>query len=99
MKKISLKRITIDYDHHQISIFNDRYDIESVMVKYSESSLFSYLEIKVQEKSYLIRGLKSIWEHLNLSTYDGMEKSEDNKVYDLFQNLSYLKKNHKNVMD
>ncbi len=90
---IPLKAISIDDSNFQVKIKNERYDLEDVIFNYSESRLFSYLEIRVKDKCFKTRGLKSIWEHLNLSTYDVIEKREDNKVYNLYCYLNYLKNN------
>jgi hypothetical protein len=90
---IPLKAISIDYSNLQVLIENERYDLGSVIFNYSESKLFSYLEIRVKDKCFQTRGLKSIWEHLNLSTYDVIEKREDNKIYNLYRRLKDLKQN------
>lgn len=81
---ISLKSITLDHDKRQISIKDKRVDIDSVVAKYEESRLFSYLEIATENDIFLVRGFKSIWECLRISTYDVLEKREDNKVYNLY---------------
>jgi len=93
MQIIPLKAISIDYSHLQVILRNEMYGLENVIFNYRESTFFSYLEIRVKDKYYQTRGLKSIWEHLNLSTYDVIEKREDNKVYNLFCQLSDLKNN------
>jgi hypothetical protein len=93
MKRISINEISVDEQSQQISIKDERFHLDDIITKYSESRLFSYLEIKAKDNWYLIKGLKSIWEQLNLSTYDSYEKSEDNKVYDLYWTLNYLKRN------
>jgi len=90
-QKILFKSITVDENKQLIFIKSKRYYINDAAIKYLESRLFSYLEITINDKTYFIKGLKSIWEHLNISTYDILEKSEDNKVFNLFCYLDYLK--------
>ncbi len=91
--KISLKDISVDATRLKITFQNESYDISNITVTYRESKLRSFLNIKVDKKIYLITGLKSIWEHLNISTYDVLEKREDNKVYNLYRYLVDVKKN------
>jgi hypothetical protein len=95
MKIISLKSISVDEKSSQIIIENKTFDLKEVDVKYSESKLFSYLEINADAEKFIIKGLKSVWEHLRLSTYDVIEKREDNKVYNFycyFKDISYTNK-------
>jgi hypothetical protein len=93
MQMIPIKAISFDDSNFQVNIKNERYDLKDLIFNYSESKLFSYLEIRVKDKCFQTRALKSIWEHLNLSTYDVIEKREDNKVYNLYCYLIDLKNN------
>lgn len=88
MQKVTLKEISFDNINYQIEIKSTTYKIRDIRLKYSESFLFSYLIIEINEHKYLLRGLKSVWEHLNISTYDWSEKREDNKVFNLYCQLS-----------
>ena len=89
--KINIKDIEFNQSRNQIIIKGERLDINNLDIKYSESRFFSYLELIIGNRIYLIKGLKSIWEHLNISTYDSFEKREDNNIYDLYMYISYLK--------
>jgi hypothetical protein len=93
MRKIQRKEIVFDQSSHFIIIKGERFDISKVFTRYQESKFFSYLEIIIENRIYLVKGLKSIWEHLKISTYDSYEKREDNKVYDLYKQINYLKNN------
>lgn len=93
MQNIKRKDIAFDQSRQLILIKGERYEISKVFTKYRESKFFSSLELMVENKIYLVKGLKSIWEHLNISTYDSYEKREDNKVYDLYKRINYLKNN------
>ena len=84
MKIILLKSISVDEKSSQIIIEDKRFELYEVDVKYRESKFFSYVEIKADSETFLIKGLKSVWEHLRLSTYDVIEKREDNKIYNFY---------------
>jgi hypothetical protein len=91
-QKIPFKAISIDENKEQIVVKGERLDIKDASIKYWESYLYSYLEVTFNNKIYLTKGLKSVWEHLWISTYDSLEKREDNKIYNLYCSMSDLKK-------
>jgi hypothetical protein len=91
MKTTSIKAVLVDSRHRVIQIGKEIFPIEDILMKYQESKLFSYLQIECRGKTFLVRGWKSIWEHLNISTYDVLEKREDNKVFDLYCHVRHLK--------
>jgi hypothetical protein len=80
----------VDEKNSQIIIENERYDLDKIKVIYRESKLYSYLEIKTDDQTFIIKSFKSIWEHIRLSTYDVIEKREDNKVYNFYCYLNDL---------
>lgn len=65
-------------------------NINDYFFTYNESKAFSYLFIVNGEK-HLLKKRKSIWELLNLSTYDEMEKIEDNNLYYLYDIITRFK--------
>ena len=98
MKKISLNSISVDEKNSQIIIGNERFDLNKINATYRESKLFSYLEINTYVQTFLIKGFKSIWEHIRLSTYDVIEKREDNKVYNLYCYFNDLRNINKKLI-
>ena len=92
MKNLKLKNIKVLRDRGEISIANLRYRIEDVTVQYSETFLWSFLELHFKDESFTVKGLKSIWEIWQPSTYDWMDKREDNPIFDLYRRIVYTKK-------
>jgi hypothetical protein len=56
-------------------------DVNDCSFQYKESKFFSHLVINDGKVGIRLKRRKSIWELLNLSTYDELEKIEDNKLY------------------
>ncbi len=55
--------------------------INDLSISYKESVFSSFLIFTTSNMTYVVKGYKSIWELLPISTYDHIEKCEDNKVY------------------
>lgn len=69
-------------------------NIKDFSFEYKESKIFSYLIIENNNIKYKIKKIKSIWEYLKISTYDLLEKIEDNKLFFLFDRIKDLKTNN-----
>jgi len=91
MGKVSVNSVLVDNHQLTITIGNDTFNASQVDVKYRESKLSSQLEIIANGNLFQVKGLKSIWEHFRISTYDVLEKREDNKIYDLYCRIKDLK--------
>lgn len=68
-----------------------RIDVNKSSFRYHESKLFGYLIIGNGRES-ILRKRKSIWDLLRLSTYDALEKIEDNDLFYLFDLIARYKK-------
>ncbi len=66
-------------------------DVNDYDFNYKESKIYGYLHISNNKNEYEIKKLKSIWELFNLSTYDYLEKVEDNHLYYLFDLIKTFK--------
>jgi len=91
MKTLSFNSVKINIDNLEVLIDLKQFKLSELDVRYKESKFYSYLELIVPEGKYLIKGLKSIWEMFRISTYDVLEKREDNKVYNLYCRIKDLK--------
>lgn len=69
-------------------------DVERFSFEYRESAVFSYIIIENGSETFEIRQFKSIWEILKISTYDYLDKIDDNKLFFLFDKIKDLKTNN-----
>jgi hypothetical protein len=86
MKRVEfdkIKILTIDGKNF-LEIEDKKHPIDEVQISYTEKALFAKLSIKIGEEILQTRKLKSFWEHLRISTYDIMEKREDNEVFNIY---------------
>lgn len=67
-------------------------NLRNYIVSYKESRFHSFVSIYNDKDKFLIKNRKSIWELLNISTYDKLEKIEDNSLYYLFDIIYRFKK-------
>ncbi len=80
-------------------LFNDtvlqsntfRINIKDYSFEYKESYFLCYLIIKNSEQKIKIKKMKSLWEFLNISTYDYLDKIDDNKLFFLFNKIKDIK--------
>jgi hypothetical protein len=89
MKNISVNSVSLENDGNQVVIENERVEINQIKLTYRETRFFSYLTIVTPNQVYRLKGLKSLWEHLNISTYDISDKCDDNTVFHLYWRLNY----------
>lgn len=90
MKSIQLGQLELKKDGYIKICDVDHFLSEDVKFEYFESRIFSFLKIKIDEKEYLIKKVRSIWEMLDISTYDHIEKREDNTLFDTYCKLKEL---------
>ena len=91
MKSLLFKTVAINDDKLKVLIDREWVDLKDLNVRYKESKLYSYLELSTAEDEYLMKGLKSIWELFRISTYDVIEKREDNRIFNLYCKIKDLK--------
>lgn len=75
----------------KIRIKNRVFRINELTGNYSEGRFRSKVVLCTEHECFIVKKLRSIWEFLPISTYDHLEKREDNKLYDLFYEIKYLK--------
>ena len=91
MKSQLFKTVAINDDKLKVLIDKEWVDLKDLNVRYMESKFYSYLKLRTFEGKYIIKGLKLIWEIFRISTYDVIEKREDNRIYNLYCRIRDLK--------
>lgn len=93
MIKTALKKVKLKFvDHNFVLIIgNNSFQVNNVNALYRENKFFSFLKIEANNEIYLIKGLRSLWELIPISTYDWSEKRDDNKIFDLYCRINDLK--------
>ena len=91
-KRIRLKEVEIHQVGSQDYLRLGHIDVPIIDIKFSyeESRFRSTLLIQHKDHSFKIVGFKSIWEQFRLSTYDHIEKCEDNAVYHLASRIDRI---------
>ncbi len=90
--KIGRRRYVITKKGDTVMLYSKaiQLDINDYEVEYKEKGVFSYLEIRSNKSHFKIKNLKSIWEFLNISTYDYLDKKDDNKLFYMFEYIKDL---------
>ena len=87
------KKYVLKADGPDLILQSKRFQVQvkDCSFSYYESKLFSYLVIR-NCSLYTLRKRKSIWELLQISTYDALEKIEDNDLFYLYDLIARYKK-------
>ncbi len=93
MKKTALKNIRLkSIDNNFILLIGtSSFRLCDIKALYRESKFYSFLRIESRDETFIVKGLRSFWELLSISTYDWSDKRDDNKIFDLYCRINDLK--------